>query len=183
MLLYLIVDVGGVRTNVMIAITVTTVPRPDVNNFPSILFALKQKMSTSDVKQRKKGDQKPTKSSKSTPDAEDKKKEERKPSESLWDTSSAIPLFLIGAYIIYAVFRQFAKMAFPTESEEGSKGIFAINSWTIEADEARMNEIKQEMKWSWDAYSRDAWGWDEYHPLSKSGSNWEGRPEGEGLGL
>ena len=34
---------------------------------------------------------------------------------------------------------------------------------------------------SWSAYKRDAWGYDEYHPLSKSGSNLSGE-KGNGMG-
>lgn len=40
-----------------------------------------------------------------------------------------------------------------------------------EADVEKQEAIKEAFKHSWDAYRRDAWGDDEYHPLSRGGSN------------
>lgn len=40
----------------------------------------------------------------------------------------------------------------------------------ITTDERRRNEIKEAFVDSWKAYEDNAWGYDEYHPLSKSGS-------------
>ncbi|KAG0296924.1 mannosyl-oligosaccharide alpha-1,2-mannosidase [Dissophora globulifera] len=37
--------------------------------------------------------------------------------------------------------------------------------------EERKNKVKQAFLHSWNAYRRDAWGKDEYHPISKYGSN------------
>ncbi|ORZ04728.1 glycoside hydrolase [Lobosporangium transversale] len=37
--------------------------------------------------------------------------------------------------------------------------------------EARKNKVKEAFLHSWNAYRRDAWGKDEYHPISKYGSN------------
>lgn len=37
--------------------------------------------------------------------------------------------------------------------------------------ESRKNRVKEAFQDSWSAYRRDAWGKDEYHPISKRGSN------------
>ncbi|KAF8923733.1 mannosyl-oligosaccharide alpha-1,2-mannosidase, partial [Haplosporangium bisporale] len=37
--------------------------------------------------------------------------------------------------------------------------------------ESRKNRVKEAFQNSWSAYRRDAWGKDEYHPISKRGSN------------
>ena len=40
-----------------------------------------------------------------------------------------------------------------------------------EADSEKLNAVTEAFEKSWSAYQRNAWGKDEYHPLSKSGSN------------
>jgi len=40
-----------------------------------------------------------------------------------------------------------------------------------EADVEKQEAVKAAFKYSWDAYRRDAWASDEYHPLSQGGSN------------
>ncbi|KAF8978652.1 mannosyl-oligosaccharide alpha-1,2-mannosidase [Entomortierella lignicola] len=42
---------------------------------------------------------------------------------------------------------------------------------SAEVWEERRNKVKEAFKHSWDAYRRDAWGKDEYHPISRRGSN------------
>ncbi|KAG0220957.1 mannosyl-oligosaccharide alpha-1,2-mannosidase, partial [Mortierella sp. GBA43] len=42
---------------------------------------------------------------------------------------------------------------------------------TPEQWEERRGKVKDAFKYAWDAYRRDAWGMDEYHPVSKKGSN------------
>ncbi|GFZ49357.1 Mannosyl-oligosaccharide 1,2-alpha-mannosidase [Saitozyma sp. JCM 24511] len=38
-------------------------------------------------------------------------------------------------------------------------------------DTPKRDAVREAFQWSWDAYVRDAWGADEYHPLSRQGSN------------
>ncbi|WFD32406.1 mannosyl-oligosaccharide 1,2-alpha-mannosidase [Malassezia sp. CBS 17886] len=45
------------------------------------------------------------------------------------------------------------------------------------ADEARRSAVLEAFVQSWDAYRDHAWGYDEYHPLSKTGSNLLGRAD------
>ncbi|KAF9429120.1 mannosyl-oligosaccharide alpha-1,2-mannosidase [Entomortierella beljakovae] len=45
--------------------------------------------------------------------------------------------------------------------------------------EERRGKVKGAFKYSWDAYRRDAWGKDEYHPISKHGTNMF--PSGQGF--
>ncbi|GAC94466.1 glycoside hydrolase [Pseudozyma hubeiensis SY62] len=49
------------------------------------------------------------------------------------------------------------------------------------ADEAKRDAILAAFNDSWSAYKRDAWGYDEYHPISKHGSNLSGK-HGQGIG-
>ncbi|KAF9195763.1 mannosyl-oligosaccharide alpha-1,2-mannosidase [Haplosporangium sp. Z 27] len=42
---------------------------------------------------------------------------------------------------------------------------------SAEVWEERRNKVKEAFRHSWDAYRRDAWGKDEYHPISRRGSN------------
>ncbi|CDU25947.1 related to alpha-mannosidase [Sporisorium scitamineum] len=49
------------------------------------------------------------------------------------------------------------------------------------ADPARRAAILDAFNHSWSAYKRDAWGYDEYHPISKHGSNLNGK-HGQGIG-
>ena len=51
-----------------------------------------------------------------------------------------------------------------------------------EDSDCRSNEVKKAMKESWDAYRKDAWGWDELMPLSRTGKNW-GRGTTTSFGL
>ncbi|KAI1309122.1 mannosyl-oligosaccharide alpha-1,2-mannosidase [Mortierella claussenii] len=44
--------------------------------------------------------------------------------------------------------------------------------------EDRQSRVKAAFKHSWEAYRRDAWGMDEYHPVSKRGSNMISRGQG-----
>ncbi|ORX38652.1 putative endoplasmic reticulum mannosyl-oligosaccharide 1,2-alpha-mannosidase [Kockovaella imperatae] len=41
----------------------------------------------------------------------------------------------------------------------------------LPADVEKRDEIKEAFAWSWTAYEKHAWGDDEFHPLSRSGSN------------
>lgn len=41
----------------------------------------------------------------------------------------------------------------------------------LDADIEKREAIKAAFRDSWDAYVRDAWGKDEYHPLSRGGSD------------
>ncbi|EPQ26953.1 uncharacterized protein PFL1_05588 [Pseudozyma flocculosa PF-1] len=49
------------------------------------------------------------------------------------------------------------------------------------ADVERQAAVLDAFVHSWSAYRDNAWGYDEYHPLSKSGSNLSGKP-GKGIG-
>lgn len=49
------------------------------------------------------------------------------------------------------------------------------------ADQYRRDAILNAFNHSWSAYKRDAWGYDEYHPISKHGSNLSGK-QGQGIG-
>ncbi|EST04831.2 Glycoside hydrolase, family 47 [Kalmanozyma brasiliensis GHG001] len=49
------------------------------------------------------------------------------------------------------------------------------------ADADRQEAVLGAFKHSWSAYRRDAWGYDEYHPISKHGSNLSGK-HGQGIG-
>lgn len=49
------------------------------------------------------------------------------------------------------------------------------------ADLKRQSAILDAFNHSWSAYKRDAWGYDEYHPISKQGSNLSGK-HGQGIG-
>nr|CDI53308.1 related to alpha-mannosidase [Melanopsichium pennsylvanicum 4] len=49
------------------------------------------------------------------------------------------------------------------------------------ADSERQSAILDAFNHSWSAYKRDAWGYDEYHPISKHGSNLSGK-YGQGIG-
>ncbi|KAJ1023575.1 hypothetical protein NDA16_003192 [Ustilago loliicola] len=50
-----------------------------------------------------------------------------------------------------------------------------------QADLKRQSAILDAFNHSWSAYKRDAWGYDEYHPISKHGSNLSGK-HGQGVG-
>ncbi|SPO27327.1 related to alpha-mannosidase [Ustilago trichophora] len=49
------------------------------------------------------------------------------------------------------------------------------------ADTDRQTAVLDAFNHSWLAYKRDAWGYDEYHPISKQGSNLSGK-HGQGIG-
>ena len=49
------------------------------------------------------------------------------------------------------------------------------------ADPDRQAAILDAFQHSWSAYRRDAWGYDEYHPISQHGSNLSGK-DGQGIG-
>ncbi|CBQ72789.1 related to alpha-mannosidase [Sporisorium reilianum SRZ2] len=49
------------------------------------------------------------------------------------------------------------------------------------ADPQRRDAILAAFTHSWSAYKRDAWGYDEYHPISQHGSNLSGK-HGQGIG-
>ncbi|KAJ1599164.1 hypothetical protein NDA14_003239 [Ustilago hordei] len=49
------------------------------------------------------------------------------------------------------------------------------------ADLKRQAAILEAFNHSWSAYKRDAWGYDEYHPISQHGSNLNGK-HGQGIG-
>ncbi|KAI3479386.1 hypothetical protein L1887_58591 [Cichorium endivia] len=49
------------------------------------------------------------------------------------------------------------------------------------ADKERQAAVLAAFNHSWSAYRRDAWGYDEYHPISQHGSNLSGK-EGQGIG-
>ncbi|KAJ6505790.1 glycoside hydrolase [Mycena vitilis] len=62
------------------------------------------------------------------------------------------------------------------EAEGSGKGLPKLSKVSsrpnnLPADPVKRDAIVDAFKWAWSAYERDAMGFDEYHPLSKRGSN------------
>ncbi|PWN41325.1 glycoside hydrolase [Ceraceosorus guamensis] len=60
----------------------------------------------------------------------------------------------------------------PNTSERRAEAASRSAAAAFLSDDKKSEAIRLAFKDSWDAYVQDAWGYDEYHPLSHSGSNW-----------
>lgn len=77
---------------------------------------------------------------------------------------SYLILLLLTSIVLF--FRPWVTIASRARRLQPPQKVVYGDSW-----EDRREQIRQSFVSSWDAYSRDAWGMDEYHPLTSSGRN------------
>ncbi|KAH8921736.1 glycoside hydrolase family 47 protein [Atractiella rhizophila] len=137
-------------------------------------------MSESNIRQRKVPEWGASANSGTTPKAGSPKDSDKKDSPATTSTPAQPETEVPGWLLILGFIGLFGIIYYGTSFLIRSS--LPVDELTGKPITEKQEAILEAFKWSWSAYERDAWGWDEYHPLSRKGSNLEGRPEGQGIG-